>query len=80
MQLRATALFTTVLAVAGYRPALLPQQTATAVSSRTAPVTMINLFGNNGTHRALRLPALRRRGARGGCCPFARSVGRVRTP
>lgn len=47
MQLRSIALFATVLAVGAYRPAVLPQHVTAAASSRTAPITMINLFGNN---------------------------------
>jgi len=47
MQLRSTALLATTLAVAAYRPAVLPQQAAITTASRSAPVTMINLFGNN---------------------------------
>ena len=45
---RRTMLALTVVAVAAYRPAVLPQRTAPV--SRTAPITMINLFGNNGVH------------------------------
>jgi hypothetical protein len=47
--LRSAALLATVLSAAGLRPAVLPRQASCmgAPASRTSPITMINLFGNN---------------------------------